>query len=362
MANFGAKTPTIRAALLERDGDACAYCGKASADTPEGRLAIDHKTPPDRGGTDELDNLQLLCNLCNTGKGQQTEEEAQRAVRFGSSLAAAGFTVAYNTVLFDRSLSTSARLLYFQLRHYGWLCEAAKADSPQQVEIAGNLGVKERALRPYIAELVDAGLLRTHQRGRGMSNVYTVLEPKAPGHDRQNTAGLDRHSATDQTGSLLPLSRGRDPLKDKDVKKGLPDGSPHKGDRDAIYRALLEAVYGDADVSLTPVEKRRGALAANELLAAGATPEEVGLRARRYRQHPTYKEMALTVMAIKSHWGELADSATGKTRAAGCEECHIAGGRHAEGCSLAPPPPPPDSGREAGLEMARRLSGAMPSD
>ena len=42
---------------------------------PFRNLTIDHVIPTSRGGTDHLDNLQLLCGACNSAKGSGTNEE-----------------------------------------------------------------------------------------------------------------------------------------------------------------------------------------------------------------------------------------------------------------------------------------------
>jgi 5-methylcytosine-specific restriction endonuclease McrA len=57
--------------LIRTHGAACAYCG-----TSDG-LTLDHKIPKSCGGSDSLDNLQLLCAACNqakadTGAGRTT--------------------------------------------------------------------------------------------------------------------------------------------------------------------------------------------------------------------------------------------------------------------------------------------------
>lgn len=49
--------------VYERDGFICASCGT------ENDLTIDHVTPIKRGGTHDLDNLQVLCQSCNSRKG-----------------------------------------------------------------------------------------------------------------------------------------------------------------------------------------------------------------------------------------------------------------------------------------------------
>lgn len=63
---------------LRRDGWQCRGCGWSPGDyiptAPTGRplyrgLEIDHIHPRSRGGSDDVDNLQVLCTSCNTRKG-----------------------------------------------------------------------------------------------------------------------------------------------------------------------------------------------------------------------------------------------------------------------------------------------------
>jgi CRISPR/Cas system Type II protein with McrA/HNH and RuvC-like nuclease domain len=54
---------STRRAVWERDNSTCQHC-----ETQE-RLTIDHIIPVSRGGSDELDNLQILCRSCNARKG-----------------------------------------------------------------------------------------------------------------------------------------------------------------------------------------------------------------------------------------------------------------------------------------------------
>ena len=48
----------------------CTYCGTLLA-----AYHIDHKTPLRRGGTNDMENLQLLCPTCNMSKGTKTHDE-----------------------------------------------------------------------------------------------------------------------------------------------------------------------------------------------------------------------------------------------------------------------------------------------
>ena len=48
---------------------------------PFRNFTIDHIVPRARGGTDHVDNLQLLCNACNSVKGTKTQAEFLAALR-----------------------------------------------------------------------------------------------------------------------------------------------------------------------------------------------------------------------------------------------------------------------------------------
>ena len=58
-----------QAAVRERAGQRCEYCGLDQADSPLASLHIEHIIPRIHGGTDALDNLALACIDCNLRKG-----------------------------------------------------------------------------------------------------------------------------------------------------------------------------------------------------------------------------------------------------------------------------------------------------
>lgn len=58
----GKQRQILKEKLIERDGEKCVNCGSKA------NLSIDHITPRSKGGTHELDNLQLLCRPCNNEK------------------------------------------------------------------------------------------------------------------------------------------------------------------------------------------------------------------------------------------------------------------------------------------------------
>lgn len=67
-SDFAKERDRLMLALIERDGYECAECGETEG------LSIDHVIPLSKGGSDELDNLQLLCKGCNSSKKDKMPE------------------------------------------------------------------------------------------------------------------------------------------------------------------------------------------------------------------------------------------------------------------------------------------------
>jgi hypothetical protein len=64
-SEFDRKSKMIRKVLIQRDGERCKFCGTTD------KLTIDHIVSIYQGGSDDLDNLQLLCSSCNSRKGNR---------------------------------------------------------------------------------------------------------------------------------------------------------------------------------------------------------------------------------------------------------------------------------------------------
>lgn len=58
--------------IVVRDGERCRMCGKTE------NLTMDHIKPISRGGTSNLENLQLLCKPCNRLKDSYSNEEIEK--------------------------------------------------------------------------------------------------------------------------------------------------------------------------------------------------------------------------------------------------------------------------------------------
>lgn len=57
----------MRAVILMRDGATCQLCGATPQDGA--KLHVDHILPWSKGGETVVENLQILCDKCNLGKG-----------------------------------------------------------------------------------------------------------------------------------------------------------------------------------------------------------------------------------------------------------------------------------------------------
>ena len=59
-------SPKKRMAVLEKYKFKCAYCGATALDGVA--LEVDHIIPISKGGSNDMENLQILCKPCNIGK------------------------------------------------------------------------------------------------------------------------------------------------------------------------------------------------------------------------------------------------------------------------------------------------------
>jgi hypothetical protein len=64
----------LRAIVLMRDGARCQMCGAEARNGAQ--LHVDHILPWSKGGTTTLENLRILCNVCNIGKSNIEVDEA----------------------------------------------------------------------------------------------------------------------------------------------------------------------------------------------------------------------------------------------------------------------------------------------
>ena len=73
----------LRLAVFKRDGFMCCDCGYQAHDSRGRRLHVDHIIPVSLGGTNDIDNLQTLCDLCNIRKSDKLPDTFTRVAKVG---------------------------------------------------------------------------------------------------------------------------------------------------------------------------------------------------------------------------------------------------------------------------------------
>ena len=62
----GEVPPHVKNAVFQRDGGTCVQCGYTGP-----YIEYDHRIPRSKGGPNTVDNIQLLCRMCNVKKGDR---------------------------------------------------------------------------------------------------------------------------------------------------------------------------------------------------------------------------------------------------------------------------------------------------
>lgn len=118
-----------------------------------------------------------------------------------------GFTALPNRILKHRDLSLGARMTYGMLLSYAWQKDFCH---PAQERIALDLGVSDRSVRTFLAELRENRLITWKQQGLNKPNIYYLLKlPDAPAAhhpgpanssapDRKPASVQDRQSTSDK--------------------------------------------------------------------------------------------------------------------------------------------------------------------
>lgn len=209
-------------------------------------------------------------------------EPSDKIVRAKNPVVANGFTMFWNVVLLNSSLSLGARMTHAALSYYARQSNEAW---PGQPKLAGLLGVSERSLRDYLRELEEVKLLTTIRR-RHTSNLYMLEDPsevymerlisgpaKSADLEAAESAGLEPANIADKEEAVHEEDAGQEeegtPSGDESPHlPGLAPPSPPKSKkelefdtREPLVEALWEfhvSVFGAGRVGLT--EPRRKSL------------------------------------------------------------------------------------------------------
>jgi 5-methylcytosine-specific restriction enzyme A len=67
--------PEVRRYVFDRDRDQCQSCGQTQVQV---NLTVDHIIPLARGGSNDISNLQTLCQQCNQRKRHYLDPRFKR--------------------------------------------------------------------------------------------------------------------------------------------------------------------------------------------------------------------------------------------------------------------------------------------
>lgn len=142
---------------------------------------------------------------------------------------------------------------------------------PSVATISRKTGLSTRTVQRCIQNLHDLGELSTMDRP-GHSNLYRVVMSETKTDE-------NRQSQKSQLPAIVAVAK-----------------------RDEIWDAVMDACGVNAS-TINSQERGRHNRAVKALKESGATPEQVAIRASAYRVK--FPNVALTPIALASHWSEL---------------------------------------------------------
>ena len=116
---------SLKSEILDHDNCRCRACGFSDRLT----LEIDHIKPRSLGGSDDLDNLQVLCSFCNNTKGN-VEIEAlaiREPLEFGEGFGDQ-FDIFCDRMEFSKSIENARieRIVELTNKALGWQAEGRR--------------------------------------------------------------------------------------------------------------------------------------------------------------------------------------------------------------------------------------------
>lgn len=111
--------PKVRVSVIVRDGRRCQLCGRGIEDGV--KLHVDHIFPVAKGGTNDIENLQTLCQECNSGKSDKVYNFStmQRQQKQSDCLIMQMILKTLSVKISDFSYEKACRLLDLGVKTYG---------------------------------------------------------------------------------------------------------------------------------------------------------------------------------------------------------------------------------------------------
>lgn len=179
--------------------------------------------------------------------------------------------------------------------------------------------------RRALDELVEAGLWNRNGTGFVIHD-YLDFQPSSEQIRAKRAADSERKKSGYDKDSKRPRARAtRTRTPTSEVKTTSDDERA----RDELWDALISVLK---ERPATASERGRWNKALKDLRDAGATADDIHVRAREYRKR--YPDAALTPTALSSNWGSLAPK---RSSVPPCPSCGVGGGHHASDCPIVAP-------------------------
>jgi hypothetical protein len=158
------------------------------------------------------------------------EEQEPDTLLIEDSTLSYGFVLLPKLVVYARNLSRDAKLLYAVLLGYAWQEQRCW---PGYKRLCDDLDASENAVRKYMRELEKVHLLSQRRRGLGLSNLYTMHDPR--------TAKIEVQEPHKPKVQGLHKTEGLEPQKSEGYKETREKETKEEKDRSIGERPLKKS-------------------------------------------------------------------------------------------------------------------------
>jgi DNA-binding transcriptional ArsR family regulator len=216
----------------------------------------------------------------STGAGEQANDD--ELIVLAPELQSQTFTMMYDAMLLDPSLSPLAKVTYQLLMLHG---RGGQGCWPGMERLRRTAGVSLPTIRAALGELRARGLIRARRRGQGRTNTYTLFAPWAPDPSPSSrpkeSCSLDRKNPDVKKVEEVEVERTLFPTVTESAKSERRDDSAK--DYRALFGAFCTALGRQPQGKVERARWGKGVKA----LVGEATVEQVEQACAEYRRrHP----------------------------------------------------------------------------
>lgn len=187
--------------------------------------------------------------------------------------------------------------------------ETLRGTLPETSVLAFQLRISNAEVTEAVSELVERGLLDEHEEGFLAPHNWSERQPEsddvaqrvAAHRAKQQAKPEKRTRNVTSNVTVTPPEERRGDTDTEEKREIAPDKPTRK--RDLLFEQICSECYGKSHADLTDSERDRANKAAKELRKIDAGPNDVAVRAERYRaRSPDYPLMPQTLTKL---WSDL---------------------------------------------------------